>query len=178
MKVTDGDSLRLLVAGNQIKIRLAQIDAPEIQQPYGRRAKSELARLALGKRARVEVVDIDRYGRTVGEVHIAGLHVNQEMVRLGYAWAYTRYSRSMEIIDLENDARSKGIGLWRLPESERAAPWNWRHGRVGKSEDRVDDRCGDKWSCGEMGDCAEARFYLLECGRGMLDGEGILSTDD
>ncbi len=38
--VHDGDTLTLLVAGNrQVKVRLAGMDAPELKQPYGQRAK-------------------------------------------------------------------------------------------------------------------------------------------
>jgi hypothetical protein len=32
--------------------------------------------------------------------------------------------------------------------------------------------CSTKRKCGEMGSCAEARFYLEECGLTRLDGDG------
>ena len=45
--VHDGDTLTLLVEGNrQIKVRLAGIDAPELSQPYGQKAKQALSNLA------------------------------------------------------------------------------------------------------------------------------------
>jgi len=125
--VGDGDSLTLLVDRERIRIRLAQIDAPELGQPYGKRAKAALSALAFGKRARVEVVDIDRYGRTVGEVFVDGIDLNREMVREGHAWAYTQYAHSTEIIALEDAARAAEKGLWSLPESQREPPWIWRH---------------------------------------------------
>jgi micrococcal nuclease len=125
--IADGDTLTLLVDERPVRIRLAQIDAPERGQPYGRRAKAALSGYAFGKPARVEVADVDAYGRTVGEVYVDGVHLNFEMVRQGHAWAYTRYARSVEIIDLEDEARSAQRGLWRLPESQREAPWIWRH---------------------------------------------------
>ena len=41
--VHDGDTLTLLVVGNQqVKVRLAGIDAPELAQPYGQQAKQLL----------------------------------------------------------------------------------------------------------------------------------------
>ena len=59
--VTDGDAFTLLVDGKrQIKVRLAEIDAPESKQPYGKRAKQEPSDLAFNKEARVRVQDIDR----------------------------------------------------------------------------------------------------------------------
>jgi endonuclease YncB( thermonuclease family) len=127
VEVIDGDSLRLLVAGSSIPIRLAQIDAPEKDQPYGSESKAALMEIAAGKKARVTVIDVDRYGRSVGEVYVGELHVNGEMVRRGHAWAYTRYARTLDIIDLEDQARREGRGIWALPESQRDAPWVWRH---------------------------------------------------
>lgn len=170
--VTDGDTLTLLVDREQVRIRLAQIDAPEKGQPFGKRAKSELSRMAFGKQARVEIVDVDRYGRTVGEVHIDGLHVNLEMVRLGYAWAYTEYARSTEIIDLEDEARREQRGLWRLPLSERDQPWEWRSKKKRSRVTQATDECGEKRTCGEMASCAEAHFHLSQCGLSRLDGDG------
>ena len=134
--IHDGDTLTLLVDERPVKIRLAQIDAPEMRQPYGRRAKAALSDYASGKPARVEVVDVDDYGRSVGEVYVDGVHVNFEMVRQGHAWAYTRYARGVEIVDLENEARAARRGLWRLPEEQRDPPWVWRHrGRQSRSID-------------------------------------------
>ena len=182
--VTDGDTLKLLVDGREVKVRLAQIDAPEMSQPYGARAKSALSELALGREARVAVIDIDDYGRTVGEVVVAGRNVNTELVRRGHAWAYTRYARSADIIAVEDEARAAQRGLWRLPESERDAPWVWRHERrrsrgsggsrpARPEATRPEDwRCGAKRTCGEMGSCAEARFHHETCGLSRLDGDG------
>jgi endonuclease YncB( thermonuclease family) len=84
--ITDGDTLTLLVGRREVKIRLAEIDTPERRQPYGSRAKEALSKLAFGKRARVVVVDQDRYGWTVGRVYVGDVDVNAELVRRGAAW--------------------------------------------------------------------------------------------
>lgn len=176
-RIIDGDTLELLVAGEEpLSIRLAQIDAPERTQPYGDRATKALAALILGKRVRVEVVDLDSYGRLVGEVYAGDTHINAEMVRRGHAWAYTRYVETLAIIELEDEARRHERGLWQLPLAQRDAPWVWRHRRRGPdaSEPEVgppDTVCGEKRTCKEMVNCTEARFYLLECGLTGLDGD-------
>ncbi len=170
--ISDGDTLTLLVGREQIRIRLAQIDAPEPDQPHGMNSKAALAALASRKQARVEVVDVDRYGRTVGEVFIDGIDINHEMVRQGNAWAYTKYSHSTEIVELENTARAEARGLWALPESEREPPWVWRHTlRATQSKPRP-LACGTRSYCSEMANCEEARFYLERCGVDSLDGDG------
>jgi endonuclease YncB( thermonuclease family) len=169
--ITDGDTLTLLVDREQVRVRLAQIDAPEIGQPYGKKAKAELSALAYRKLARVEVVDIDRYGRTVGEVFADGIDVNREMVREGHAWAYTRYSHTTEIIELEASARAATKGLWALPESQREPPWLWRHAPEAPRPEPGPLTCGTRTYCSEMANCEEARFYLEQCGVYTLDGD-------
>ncbi len=170
--VTDGDTLTLLVDREQVRVRLAQIDAPESNQPYGKRSKAALSALAFGKQARVEVVDIDRYGRTVGEVLVDGIDVNREMVREGHAWAYTKYSHTTEIIELEDSARTAKKGLWALPEKQREPPWLWRHPPRTPRPKPGPLACGTRTYCSEMATCEEARFYFEQCGIHSLDGDG------
>jgi endonuclease YncB( thermonuclease family) len=100
------------------------IDAPELHQAYGRKAKQALGNLVLGKIVTVEQVDIDRYGRTVGNVYLDKLYVNAEMVRNGYAWFYRKYGRDMSLYDLENQARAGRRGLW--ADANPTPPWEWR----------------------------------------------------
>ena len=86
VKIADGDTLTLLVGTTQTRVRLAQIDAPESKQPYGKKSKKGLGELLkAAKVVQVRVVDRDRYGRVVGTVMVAGKDINRELVRLGYA---------------------------------------------------------------------------------------------
>jgi len=41
--VHDGDTLTLRVGTRQVKVRLAETDAPELKQPYGQKAKQALS---------------------------------------------------------------------------------------------------------------------------------------
>ncbi len=50
------------------RIRLHGIDCPEKRQAFGNRAKQFTSTLVFGTTVTVQVVDRDRYGRTVGEV--------------------------------------------------------------------------------------------------------------
>lgn len=128
--VHDGDTLTLLTDENQrVKVRLAEIDAPELGQPYGRQAKKVLSDLVFGKLIRVDSLGTDRYGRVLGRVFVGGLYtvnVNEAVVSAGAAWVYRRYSDNPVLLAQEADAGASGRGLWGLPESQQIPPWEWR----------------------------------------------------
>jgi hypothetical protein len=169
-----------------LRVRLSEIDAPELAQPYGKTSRLALVAMLDGRVARLVGVDRDRYGRSVADVYVDGASINALMVRRGHAWAYTQYARSLEIIERENEARAEGAGLWALPEAERDPPWEWRAARRrGGGKTAVPGHppahpppftgpvvCGSRTYCREMASCAEARAYLEQCGLKRLDGDG------
>ena len=80
VKIADGDTLTLLTPEKeQVRVRLAEIDAPERGQPWGSKAKDALIDQVAGKEVTVEVVTTDRYGRTVGIVLYRGTNLNLPM---------------------------------------------------------------------------------------------------
>lgn len=124
--ITDGDTLTLLVNRRPVKVRLAEIDTPESRQPWGTRARQSLAAMAARQDARVVVMDIDRYGRTVGRVYVGSVDVNAELVRRGDAWVYRQYLTDPSLLPLEAEARAARRGLWSLPARDQVPPWAWR----------------------------------------------------
>jgi endonuclease YncB( thermonuclease family) len=126
--VADGDSIHVaLDRGGEIEVRLAEVDAPEHGQPYGDEARAALRDLVADAQVSLAIQDVDRHGRIVARVHTARVDVCQEMVRVGAAWAYRQYLRDERLLALEAEARTAHRGLWQLPESQRIAPWEWRH---------------------------------------------------
>lgn len=123
--VADGDTLTILVNGReQIKVRLAEIDAPEKSQPFGQRSKQSLSDLCFDKDAVLQKTDTDRYGRTVAKVHCDGMYANAEQIRRGLAWAYRKYLHDQSLLVLENEARVAKRGLW--SDGEPVPPWEFR----------------------------------------------------
>lgn len=94
-RVVDGDTLTLQPEGRSpIKVRLRDMDAPEICQDYGVEAKKALEQFALGKPATLTVSAHDPYGNTVGNVVVEGQSLSKWMVAEGHAWsARTRFDR-------------------------------------------------------------------------------------
>jgi endonuclease YncB( thermonuclease family) len=116
--VSDGDTLIVLTPEKQqIKVRLAEIDAPEKSQAYGQRSKQSLSDLAYNKQARVEQQDRDRYGRAVGKVYVGSLDMNAEQVKRGMAWVYRQYNRDKSLLALEQEAKNAKRGLWSEPNA-------------------------------------------------------------
>ena len=117
--VNDGDTLTLTNGG---KVRLLQIDAPELETDcYGRAALQTLIALA-PKGARVSLAadptldDRDRYGRLLRYVFVRGENVNVELVREGAASPYffrkERGEYADELLDAVDEARQARRGYW------------------------------------------------------------------
>ena len=101
VKVLDGDTVEVMHNGKAERIRLAQIDCPEKNQPFGQAAKEYVLAIAAHKIVTVEVETVDRYGRTVGEVFLPDdANLNKQIFRAGYAWQYKRYSKNYTYADL------------------------------------------------------------------------------
>lgn len=125
VSVHDGDTLTVLVERRQVRVRLIDIDAPELRQPFGTRSRQSLSNLCFGKMASLEVRGQDRYNRTLARVSCGGADANAEQVRRGYAWTFVRYARpDSPLFALERDARTAHRGLWQDPSP--IAPWEWR----------------------------------------------------
>lgn len=128
VRVKDGDSL--VVQRDTVKreseIRLAGIDAPEFDQPWGRQSRDGLRRLVQGETVRVEVTDKDRYGRVVAKVYLGRAYVNAAMTQSGNAWAFARYLPDRQIRAGQDAARAARRGLWSLPPDQRVPPATWR----------------------------------------------------
>jgi endonuclease YncB( thermonuclease family) len=124
VRVSDGDTLTLLVDRKQIKVRLLEIDAPESKQAFGQRARQSLGDLCAGQEAIVRSSGRDRYGRVLGRVDCRGMDANAEQVRRGMAWVYDRYVTDRSLYALQNEARTAQLGLW--ADKAPTAPWLWR----------------------------------------------------
>lgn len=62
--------------------------------------------------------------RTLAVVMVAGLNVNREMVRLGLAWRYEKYSKDVALLAAQNEAKEARRGLW--ADVSPVPPWEWR----------------------------------------------------
>ena len=176
--------LRGLRGGQKIKIRLANIDAPEKAQPFGKQARDSLLEMVGKKQVQIDSQAVDQYGRVVALISVDGLNVNEEQVKRGMAWDYSHYHSDKTYVELQRSARQEQRGLW--AQANPQTPWQWRelhpfnksglqaslHGASALPALVMlyDMECGKKRLCSEMASCDEARFYLTRCGVKSLDG--------
>ncbi|GAA4790832.1 hypothetical protein GCM10023231_18400 [Olivibacter ginsenosidimutans] len=113
------------VDNTQTKIRLYGIDCPESHQDFGTVARKFTANHCFQKTLKVEVKDIDRYGRTVGIVILSDhTNLNKELLNADLAWHYKSFNNSKDFAIAEARARAKQVGLWSMENP--TAPWDFR----------------------------------------------------
>ena len=125
--VQDGDTLTCLDETNQQqKIRLSDIDAPEIGQDYGKASREALAGLVFGKTVEVYDQGRDESGRWIARVMVDGVNVNSQLVATGNAWHYAAYSTDPTLAAIQAQAQSQKQGLWSA--ASPTPPWVYRQG--------------------------------------------------
>ena len=126
VRVVDGDTIVVSIAGEEKKVRMIGINSPESVDPrkkvecFGKEASAHLSSLLDG--ASVLLVsdetqgDVDKYGRLLRYVTLQdGTDINAAMIADGYAYEYTYdevYERQSVYRSLEQDARLGLVGLW------------------------------------------------------------------
>jgi len=124
--VKDGDTIEVLLNGKAQRIRLAHIDCPEKNQPFGTKARSYTSEKCFGQLVTLSHFrQYDRNKRLIAEVILnSGDTLNRELVNAGLAWHYKKYSSDSSYSQPEIKARMLKKGLW--AEKEPVAPWLWR----------------------------------------------------
>lgn len=128
--IHDGDSMRVQCPGQHrsIAVRMEQIDAPELDQAYGRKARDHLRQICpRGSIATLHSEGRDQYGRLLANVYCDGTSVNESMVSSGAAWAYRRYVKDQNLNRLQQQAQRDRRGLWAGKNPQ--PPWQWRYQR-------------------------------------------------
>ena len=126
-KVIDGDTVYGLLGDKTYKIRLAEIDAPERDQPFGRQSKIFLRKLLVDGEFDAHISSEDQYGRYIARLYSNGIDINRKMVSEGMAWVYDYYVIDKTFYLNQEDAQKLKKGIWskRYP----APPWEWRKAR-------------------------------------------------
>jgi endonuclease YncB( thermonuclease family) len=120
--VYDGDILIISDDGRARIIQLFGVDCPEKEQPYGLRATDCSRSMVVGKDISIVPVDVKRYQRCM--VYVEGKCLNEELLKVGYAWHDKRYSPDEKWTKIEKEAVAKKKGLW--SQEAPVPPWEFR----------------------------------------------------
>ena len=130
-RVSDGDTVRLLVNDStELKIRLSGIDAPELDQAFGKESKNRLTKLVDGRTIEAQCSKRDRYRRWLCKLVFNFSDINLSLVKDGFAWWYQYYKKDQTLEDqqsyrmAEAIAKENKLGLWE--DSNPVAPWDFR----------------------------------------------------
>ena len=136
--VYDGDTLRVLCSGQELKVRFACVDAPEIRpkQPGGIESRDHLRSLLSNSNNQVKVnaITTDRYDRTVAELFFLRGNqwqlVQEYQAKDGMVWGYEKYKSDCPswnaVYKAFTEAQAANRGIW---AGNPIPPWEWRKNR-------------------------------------------------
>ena len=124
--VNSGDTLTVSMKGQAFKIRLAEVDSPDVKQPFFRQALNFTKDLVLDKQVSVHYHIIDGFGTIIGEVVLSdGSILNGLVVQGGFGWHYKVHPEPREDLSRwEYEAWKGKLGLWVQPKP--TPPWIFR----------------------------------------------------
>ena len=121
----DGDTCSFRKGSQQITVRFADVDTPELHQGYGVQSKKWVFyRIKSAKNIKLSCKG-KSYNRHICNIYLDGQHLQPEMVREGIAWDSVKYSKG-KYWHLQSEAQRKRKGLWAIPGA--IPPWTWRKG--------------------------------------------------
>ena len=122
-RVIDGDTIIVLIDGEEKTVRYIGIDTPETVRQlkpvecFGQEASVRNKELVLGKMIRLikDVSETDQYGRLLRYVYLDDEFINLSLVQGGFANAYSyppdvKYTKLFK--QAEQEARATKTGLW------------------------------------------------------------------
>lgn len=129
VKVVDGDTIKVVMNGQEFTIRYIGIDTPETVDPrrgvqcFGKQASDENKQLVEGREVFLEkdVSETDKYNRLLRYVYLpidedSILFINDYLVRSGFAKSSTYppdVKHQERFLVAQKEAQEKGLGLWK-----------------------------------------------------------------
>jgi endonuclease YncB( thermonuclease family) len=115
-------------------VRIAGIDAPEKDQPFGKESFDQLIVLIKGKEITSELIKIDGKSLFVSRIRLDGEDIGLKLIQTGYAW-HRNERGELPPADMERyaaaqlEAKSNKVGLW---ATDAVDPKDWRKAAAAK----------------------------------------------
>lgn len=128
LRIGENGAIELGMRGTPpIWVELYGIELPAPGQKYAREAWRGLERMLGREKVDVEIIGRNDWGNLMGIVTAQGQNVNRQMLIQGLAWVYPAQCEKDfcgDWLNLQQSAKSAGVGLWLEPNP--TPPWEWR----------------------------------------------------
>jgi len=125
VKVLDGDTLVIECEKNRRTVNIEGIDAPELDQPWGKEVRNFVRDMVRGEDVDIEVIESSE-DLVVARVTVNGIDLSEMLVSRGLAWV-PEDSTDADLVVMGSKARDLPCGLWMDAEAE--PPWEFRAAR-------------------------------------------------
>jgi endonuclease YncB( thermonuclease family) len=125
LEVVSGDILIVVRPDNvPVKIRIAEIDCPSLDQPWGKQARRFTMARVKGRELSIVPGNLTADGMVVARVELpGGVSLGEELLRAGLAWCW-EHSRDPYLAQIQKEAYKYKRGLWSEPHP--IPPWEWQ----------------------------------------------------
>ena len=127
----DGDTCRFMRKERVVKVRFAGVDAPEIDQPDGPKARDFVVSQLKGKEVQLQCGG-HSFDRTVCDIFAEGKDIQSGLVRQGWAFDAPKFSKMKYQAD-QAFARLNKLGIW--ARAEVVSPYCWRKNKHKKCKE-------------------------------------------
>ena len=123
----DGDTIEIYdsIQHKQIGVRVANIDAPELIQPFGINSRDSLQQLISTSKLSIQVINTDKYQRKVGILRFNGGRYDSIAVLHGWVYVYAQYCYYPLLNHLQFIAQQNHVGIWNI--QPQIKPWIFRN---------------------------------------------------
>ncbi len=126
VRVKDGDTYVFRKGNNDFTVRLKNVDAPELKQPFGYLSFVYTNKLISGRMVSYGSTGKDLYGRVLADVWLNNQRLDSTLICNGWAWHYQTYSNDTLLKSLMVSAINANKGLWKCGMNGVCPPSFWR----------------------------------------------------
>ncbi|MDE0327556.1 MAG: thermonuclease family protein [Anaerolineaceae bacterium] len=129
LRVIDGDTIEVALNRRNRRVRYIGINTPERDEPCSNAATAANRRLVGGRSVTLVrgAEETDRYGRLLRHIYVGDTHVNEALVRDGFAENFvwepnTRFAERFRALEAEARAEGRGChpsGVFNDGDTER-----------------------------------------------------------
>ena len=126
VRVKDGDTYVFRKGNTDFTVRLKNVDAPELKQPFGYLSFVYTSKLISGKMVSYDSTGKDLFGRVLADVWINNQRLDSILISNGWAWHYQQFSKDTLLKALMVSAINTNKGLWKCGMIGVCPPSFWR----------------------------------------------------